>query len=76
MNENKVSLQEKEIAAFACQSGSGAEKAFGKISDILGRDKPTATMILIDPKDKPSVENERKIKVFVGEITGISAVDR
>ena len=52
------------IAAFACQSGAGAEKAFAKLKDALGVQELAAELILIDPKAKPSEENERKIKQF------------
>ena len=57
-------LKGKHIAAFACQSGSGAEKAFGKLRALLNIDKLEAELILIDPKDKPSGENDRKIDDF------------
>ena len=57
-------LQGKQIAAFACQSGSGAEKAFGKLKAALGIDALEAELVLIDPKEKPSAENEQKIKAF------------
>ena len=57
-------LAGKTIAAFACQSGAGAEKAFVKLKDALGIQELDAELILIDPKAKPSEENERKIKQF------------
>ena len=50
-------------AAFACQSGSGAEKAFGKLRDCLGHDL-SQTMILIDPKDKPDPAKDLQIEQF------------
>ena len=53
-----------DIAAFACQCGSGAEKAFGKLKEALGVDALEAELVLIDPKDKPRKENERKIREF------------
>lgn len=56
--------QGKRIAAFVCQSGSGAEKAFGKLRTCLGIDKLEAELILIDPKAKPDKANEQKIKEF------------
>ena len=55
-------------AAFACQSGAGAEKAFGKLKDSIGIGTLAATLILIDPKDKPSDDNERKIEEFCKDI--------
>ena len=51
-------------AAFACQGGSGAEKAFRKLLECLGRDIFRATLVLIDPKDRPAPGNEGKIKSF------------
>ena len=66
--ENKDALQEKRIAAFACQSGSGGEKAFRKLLECLGRDEFTATMILIDPKNKPKAENEQMLSEFLSKL--------
>ena len=57
-------LRGKRVAAFACQSGAGAEKAFGKLKAALGIDALEAELILIDPKSKPSPENDRKIEAF------------
>ena len=57
-------LAGKRIAAFACQSGSGAEKAFGKLKAALGVGTLEAELVLIDPKDKPSEANERKLAAF------------
>lgn len=57
-------LSEKKIAAFACQSGSGAEKAFLKMKAALGIDQLEAELILIDPKTKPNSENDQKIEDF------------
>ena len=61
-------LKGKHIAAFACQSGSGAEKAFGKLKAALGIDNLEAELILIDPKEKPSQENEKKIEAFCAKM--------
>ena len=57
-------LSGKQVAAFACQAGSGAERAFAKLKACPGIDKLEAELVLIDPKDKPSEENERKIREF------------
>lgn len=61
-------LKGKHIAAFACQSGSGAEKAFGKLKAALGIDSLEAEIFLIDPKEKPSQENEKKIEAFCAKM--------
>ena len=57
-------LAGKHIAAFACQSGAGAEKAFGKLKAALGIDALEAELVLIDPKDKPNADNDRLIEAF------------
>ena len=57
-------LRGKRIAAFACESGAGAEKAFGKLKAALGVDQLAAELVLVDPKDKPNPENDRKIEAF------------
>ena len=61
-------LKGKRIAAFACQSGAGAEKAFGKLKAALGIQALEAELVLIDPKDKPSAENEKKLEAFCAEL--------
>ena len=57
-------LRGKRIAAFACQSGAGAEKAFAKLKAALGVTALEAETVLIDPKTKPSEANEQKIAAF------------
>ncbi|MBQ9010076.1 MAG: flavodoxin [Clostridia bacterium] len=56
-------LNAGRYAAYACQSGSGAEKAFGKLKDCLGHPL-SETLILIDPKDKPDPAKDRQIDAF------------
>lgn len=69
VQENKDVLKGKRIAAFACQSGTGGEKAFNKLLECLGQDKLTATMILNDPKDKPKTDTDQKIAEFRGKLS-------
>lgn len=56
-------LKASKYAAFACQSGSGAEKAFGKLQACLGHDLEK-TLVLIDPKDKPDPAKDLEIEAF------------
>lgn len=63
-------LTGKRVAAFACQSGAGAEKAFGKLKACLGVDALEAELILIDPKAKPDPENDAKIRAFCDRLSG------
>jgi flavodoxin len=64
LNENKDKMRGKEIAVFACQSGNGAEKAFERVKKQLGIDTFVAELILIDPKTRASVDNDKKIDSF------------
>ena len=61
-------LSGKHIAAFACQSGAGAEKAFEKLKAALGIGELEAELVLIDPKAKPDPMNDEKIKGFCGKL--------
>ena len=68
IRENQAALQGRRFAAFACQSGAGAEKAFKKLSECLGGANLEAELALIDPRDKPARQNEEKIAAFCGRI--------
>lgn len=57
-------LRGKRVAAFACQSGAGAEKAFAKLKALLGAEALEAELVLIDPKDRPNAGNDAKIRAF------------
>ena len=61
-------LSGKRFAAFACQSGAGAEKAFEKLKTALGIRELDAELVLIDPKAKPDPKNEKKISGFCGKL--------
>ena len=64
IEDNRASLEGKKFSAFTCMSGSGGEKAIEKLKAFLGVSEFDGELILIDPKDKPSDENETKIKDF------------
>ena len=61
-------LTGRRIAAFACESGAGAEKAFGKLCGCLGIGALEAELVLIDPKSRPDPENDRKIADFCARL--------
>ena len=66
LRDHGAALAGKRVAAFACQSGSGAEKAFAKLEALLGRPL-AATLVLIDPKARPDEGNAAKIAEFCGK---------
>ncbi len=68
VNEHKDELKGKKIAAFACQSGNGAEKAFAKLKKQLEIDELVAELILIDPRTVTDDKNDGKIHEFCNKI--------
>ena len=68
IQENAEALRRKRVAAFACQSGSGAEKAFRKLAECLGGTTVSPQLVLIDPKSRPAAVNDEKIAAFCEEI--------
>ena len=70
VKEQKEAIWGKQIAAFACQSGSGGERALQKLLELLDCPGFVASMILIDPKVKPTEENRRKIQEFRDKLCG------
>lgn len=70
VRDNLENLKDKKIAAFVCQSGSGGEKALRKLADCLGISALPAAMVLIDPKDRPRPENDRKMADFLSQLQG------
>ncbi len=59
-------LKGKKFAAFAGQSGNGAEKAFIKLAKCIGIDSFDLTAIFIDPKTGPDERKDATIDSFCG----------
>ena len=68
LTENLEVLRTKDIAVFACQSGNGADKAFSKMKELLGRDSFDAELVLTDPLDRPDEANGGKISQFCSSL--------
>ena len=66
VTENKDALKGKKLAAFACQSGNGAEKAFIKLAKLIGIDSFDSTAVFVDPKSKPDEKKDAAIDSFCG----------
>ena len=64
IENNREKLKGKEFAAFACQAGSGAEKALEKLAGCIGIDEFTKTAIFINPKEKQSDKKDEQIAEF------------
>ena len=68
IRENEDKLRGKKFAAFACQSGNGAEKALAKLKKMLNADSLEAELILIDPMEKPAPEKDQAIADFCAKL--------
>ena len=66
--DNQQDIKEKRIAAFACQSGSGAEKAFAKLKEAIGITSLETEAVFIDPKSKRTDETDAAIEAFGQEL--------
>lgn len=65
INDNLASLKDKKISVFVCYSGGGAEKAIGRVKDLIPVEN---ALILTDPKDNPDQDNLNRIKEFCMKI--------
>ena len=63
LHEN-MNIKEKKIAVFTCFSGGGADKAISKMKKYIGIDGFEAELILVDPKENKTAENEAKMEAF------------
>lgn len=68
IEENREGLEDMEIAAFACQSGGGAEKALARLCKFLEIDEFEAEAVFIDPKSKQSAKTDEAIDDFCDEL--------
>ena len=61
-------LKNKRFAAFACQGGSGAEKAFVKLAECIGIADFEKTAIFIDPKARHTEDTDKAIEEFANNL--------
>ena len=64
IRENRDALRGKRLSAFLCSGGGSADKAFARLLRELGADAFEARLALVDPKDRPTPENDRKLREF------------
>ena len=64
INENKEKIKGKKLAVFICFMGGEADKAIDKLKQYLEINQFEAELILIDPRNKKSDENDKKIEKF------------
>ena len=61
-------LTGKKIAVIACSSGGSAEKCIEQLRRAAKAESLVSSLSLVDPKDRPSEENERRIKEFADKL--------
>ena len=66
--DNKSALSGKKLAAFACQSGAGAERAFAKLAKTIGIRDFDKKAVFIDPKAKKNDETNAMIDLFCNSL--------
>lgn len=64
IENNADGLKGKRFSAYACQSGSGAKKALGKLAKCIGIETFGQTAVFIDPKGKPDAAKDEQIAAF------------
>ena len=69
VKENTEALKGKRIAAFACQGGNGAEKAFAKLCEQLGIKELAAQSILNEPKNQEMCITTKAMEEFAQQIS-------
>ena len=62
-------LKGKHFAAYACQSGAGAEKALAKLAKSLGISAFEQSAVFIDPKARKNDETDAQIEVFIASLS-------
>ncbi len=62
-------LSGKKIAVIATSAGGDSSKCIEALKAAAKAESLVATLSLVDPKDKPSEENDRKIAEFIKAIS-------
>ena len=61
-------LSGKKVAVIASSSGGNAEKCIEQLRKAAKADQLAARLSLVDPKSRPSEDNERKISELVAKL--------
>ena len=61
-------LSNKHVAALVCCSGGNAAKCLDQLREASGVGSLAAQVRLVDPKAKPSEENEKLLAAFIEEL--------
>ena len=64
-------LTGKKIAVIATSAGGDSAKCVEAVKAAAGADSLAAVLSLVDPKEKPSDENEKQISAFIDTCKGL-----
>ncbi len=64
-------LTGKKIAVIATSAGGDSAKCVEAVKTAAGADSLAAVLSLVDPKEKPSDENEKQIAAFIDTCKGL-----
>ncbi len=64
-------LTGKKIAVIATSAGGDSAKCVEAVKTAAGADSLAAVLSLVDPKEKPSDENEKQIAAFINACKGL-----
>ena len=64
LSEHLTEIKGKQVAAFACQMGGGADKALAKLRKFMGLNAFEETAVFIDPKNKHTEATDAAINAF------------
>ena len=64
VKQNREKLKTRKLAVFTCFSGGGADKAIERLKEFAEVPSFEETLILVDPKTKPSPEKKAAVEEF------------
>ena len=70
ISENLAALRDRALAAYICCSGGATDKGFGRIEALLGGAALKGKLALVDPKEKPDGDIEKKLDAFCRALKG------
>ena len=63
LTEQRAALSGKRFAAVICCAGGKDDRAFAQLRELLGTELDAA-LRLVDPKDRPSPDNDSRLEEF------------
>ncbi len=68
IKDNREALSDKRIASFVCCAGGEGGRALARLRSALDISAFTQSLVLVDPKDKPSQEKLSQMRDFAAAL--------